>query len=44
LKNKTRPEEAANGAAAWVISEREMKAKMKREKEAREAKEKAEVS
>ncbi|EIN11141.1 P-loop containing nucleoside triphosphate hydrolase protein [Punctularia strigosozonata HHB-11173 SS5] len=42
LKNKTRPEEAANGAAAWVISEREMKVKLKKEKEAREAKEKAE--
>lgn len=44
LKNKTRPEAAASEAAAWVVSEREMREKMKREKAAREAREKTEVS
>ncbi|CUA66682.1 putative mitochondrial chaperone BCS1-B [Rhizoctonia solani] len=42
LKNKTRPQAAAEEAAAWVISERELKARMQREKEEREAKERAE--
>lgn len=28
LKNKTRPEAAANEAAKWVVTEREMKAKL----------------
>lgn len=44
LKNKSRPEEAAAGAAAWVVSEREMKERMRKEREARELKEKIEVS
>ncbi|CAE7144741.1 unnamed protein product [Rhizoctonia solani] len=42
LKNKTRPQAAAEEAAAWVISERELKARLQREKEEREAKERAE--
>ncbi|CAE6438917.1 unnamed protein product [Rhizoctonia solani] len=42
LKNKTRPQAAADEAAAWVISERELKARLQREKEEREAKERAE--
>ncbi|KAG8685342.1 hypothetical protein FRC09_014800 [Ceratobasidium sp. 395] len=41
LKNKTRPQSAADDAAAWVISERELKARLQREKEEREAKERA---
>lgn len=41
LKNKTRPQAAADDAAAWVISERELKARLQREKEEREAKERA---
>jgi hypothetical protein len=36
LKNKSRPEAAAEGAAAWVISERELREKLKREREAKE--------
>ena len=44
LKNKSRPQEAADGAAAWVIAEREMKERLKKEREARELKEKLEVS
>ena len=43
LKNKSRPECAASGAAAWVISERELRERLKKEKEARELKEKLEV-
>jgi mitochondrial chaperone BCS1 len=43
LKNKSKPEEAANGVGAWVVSEREMKERLKREKEEREEKEKIEV-
>jgi len=42
LKNKTRPQSAADDAAAWVISERELKARLQREKEEREAKERLE--
>ncbi|KAG6811321.1 hypothetical protein H0H92_007985 [Tricholoma furcatifolium] len=42
LKNKSKPEEAANGVEEWVKSEREMRERLKREKEAREEKEKAE--
>ncbi|EJD05988.1 P-loop containing nucleoside triphosphate hydrolase protein [Fomitiporia mediterranea MF3/22] len=42
LKNKSRPEAAAEGAAAWVISEREMRERLQREREAREMKEKLE--
>ncbi|KAK7692182.1 hypothetical protein QCA50_003805 [Cerrena zonata] len=42
LKNKSRPEDAANGAAAWVISERQLKERLRKEREARELKEKIE--
>ncbi|KAJ7601304.1 hypothetical protein FB45DRAFT_396501 [Roridomyces roridus] len=42
LKNKSRPEAASNEAAAWVVSEREMRERLEREKEARETKEKME--
>jgi chaperone BCS1 len=44
LKNKSQPEVAANEAGNWVISEREMRERLKREKEEREAKEKLEVN
>ena len=44
LKNKSRPEEAAEGAAEWVIQERELRERLKKEREARELKEKLEVS
>lgn len=44
LKNKSQPEAAANGAAAWVISERELRERLRKEKEAREIKEKLDVS
>lgn len=43
LKNKSRPESAAEGARAWVESEREMRERLQREREAREIKEKLEV-
>ena len=43
LKNKSRPECAATGATAWVISERELRVRLKKEREARELKEKLEV-
>lgn len=36
LKNKSRPEAAAEGAASWVISERELREKLKKEREAKE--------
>jgi hypothetical protein len=36
LKNKSRPEAAAEGAAAWVVSERELREKLKKEREAKE--------
>ena len=36
LKNKSRPEHAANEAVAWVESERAMREKLKKEREARE--------
>lgn len=36
LKNKSRPESAAEGAAAWVIAERELREKLKKEREAKE--------
>ncbi|THH23205.1 hypothetical protein EUX98_g7970 [Antrodiella citrinella] len=42
LKNKSRPEEAAGGAAEWVIQERELRERMRKEKEARELNEKLE--
>ncbi|KAF8840717.1 P-loop containing nucleoside triphosphate hydrolase protein [Paxillus ammoniavirescens] len=40
LRNKSQPEAAATGAAVWVVSEREMKERLRKEKEAREIKEK----
>lgn len=43
LKNKSRPEAASEGAAEWVKSEREMRERLKREREAREIKEKLDV-
>ncbi|KAI0794728.1 hypothetical protein C8Q74DRAFT_1366128 [Fomes fomentarius] len=43
LRNKTRPRECVDEVAAWVISEREMREKLKKEKEEREAKEKKEA-
>lgn len=43
LKNKSRPEAAAEGAAAWVLSEREMRERLKREREQREQQEQEEV-
>ena len=36
LKNKSRPEAAAEGAATWVISERALREKLKKEREAKE--------
>lgn len=42
LKNKSRPEKAAEGAAEWVVSEREMRERLRKEREARELKEKLE--
>ncbi|KAI9571183.1 hypothetical protein HD554DRAFT_2203657 [Boletus coccyginus] len=42
LRNKSQPEAAAEGAATWVVSEREMRERLKKEKEAREFKEKLE--
>jgi len=42
LRNKSQPEAAAEGVAAWVVSEREMRERLKKEKEAREIKEKLE--
>lgn len=44
LRNKSNPEGAADGTAAWVISERELRDRLNKEKEARELKEKLEVS
>lgn len=44
LRNKSQPEAAAEGVAPWVVSEREMRERLKKEKEAREIKEKLEVS
>ncbi|KAI0676152.1 P-loop containing nucleoside triphosphate hydrolase protein [Trametes maxima] len=43
LRNKTRPRECVDEVAAWIISEREMREKLKKEKEEREAKEKKEA-
>jgi len=43
LKNKTRPREAVDEVGAWVLQERETRAKLKKEKEEREAKEKKEI-
>ena len=43
LKNKTRPRECVDEVADWIIKEREMKAKLKKEKEEKEAKAKKEA-
>lgn len=43
LKNKSRPEAAAEGAAAWVITERELRDKLKKEREAKEREQEKEV-
>jgi chaperone BCS1 len=43
LKNKSQPEVAANEAENWVVSEREMRERLRREKEEKEQKEKLEV-
>ncbi|CCM01274.1 uncharacterized protein FIBRA_03323 [Fibroporia radiculosa] len=43
LRNKTRPQECVDEVADWVIQERETRAKLKKEKEEREAKEKKEA-
>ncbi|CAK5267500.1 unnamed protein product [Mycena citricolor] len=43
LKNKTRPRECVDEVAEWVISERETREKLKKEKAEREAKEKKEA-
>ncbi|KAJ7090791.1 P-loop containing nucleoside triphosphate hydrolase protein [Mycena belliarum] len=42
LKNKSRPEAAAMEASAWVVAEREMRERLRVEKEAKENREKAE--
>ncbi|KAI0043678.1 P-loop containing nucleoside triphosphate hydrolase protein [Auriscalpium vulgare] len=44
LKNKSRPETAASGAAGWVISERELRAKLKKEREVKDKEAEKEVS
>ncbi|KJA22832.1 hypothetical protein HYPSUDRAFT_87183 [Hypholoma sublateritium FD-334 SS-4] len=43
LKNKTRPTECVDEVADWIISERETREKLKKEKAEREAKEKKEA-
>ncbi|KAH9851980.1 hypothetical protein C2E23DRAFT_216722 [Lenzites betulinus] len=43
LRNKTRPHECVEEVAAWVVTERETREKLKKEKEEREAKEKKEA-
>jgi chaperone BCS1 len=43
LKNKSRPEAAAEGAAAWVVTERELREKLKKEREAKEREQEKEV-
>ncbi|KAI0033521.1 P-loop containing nucleoside triphosphate hydrolase protein [Vararia minispora EC-137] len=43
LKNKSRPETAASEAAAWVISERQLREKLRKEREARKLEEEKEV-
>ncbi|KLO10975.1 P-loop containing nucleoside triphosphate hydrolase protein [Schizopora paradoxa] len=43
LKNKTRPRECVDEVAEWIIKERELKAKLKKEKEEKEKKEKEEA-
>ena len=41
LKHKAQPEAAANGVEAWVKGEREMRERLKKEKELRERRENA---
>lgn len=43
LKNKSRPEAAAEGAAVWVVTERELRDKLKKEREAKEREQEKEV-
>jgi len=43
LKNKTRPRECVDEVEAWIAQERETRAKLKKEKDEREAKEKKEA-
>lgn len=43
LKNKSQPENAADGVVEWVEKERQMKERLKKEKEVREQREKAVV-
>jgi hypothetical protein len=43
LKNKSQPEAAANGVEEWVEKERQMRERLKKEKDAREQREKAVV-
>ncbi|THH29281.1 hypothetical protein EUX98_g4901 [Antrodiella citrinella] len=43
LKNKTRPKECVDEVQAWIVQERETRARLKKEKEEREAKEKKEA-
>ncbi|KAG8692836.1 hypothetical protein FRC09_010918 [Ceratobasidium sp. 395] len=43
LKNKTRPRECVDEVGAWIVKERETKAKLKREKEEKEKLEKEEA-
>ena len=44
MKHKAQPDAAANGVEAWVKSEREMRERLQREKDAREVREQALVS
>jgi hypothetical protein len=41
LKHKAQPDAAADGVEAWVKSEREMRERLQREKDAREVREQA---
>jgi hypothetical protein len=43
LKNKSRPEAAAEGAATWVVTERELREKLKKEREAKKREQEKEV-
>jgi len=43
LKNKTRPRECVDEVPEWIVKERELKAKLKKEKEEKERKEKEEA-
>ncbi|GJJ11527.1 hypothetical protein Clacol_005760 [Clathrus columnatus] len=43
LKNKTRPRESVGEVSEWIIKEREIRAKLKKDKEEKEAREKKEA-